>query len=67
MYKQWKETYEYKMTGFSNKGQPDDLPVTHTPERVGACVAVGMNDRKSQLQAVDCDNEVADIVCQPNL
>ena len=67
IYDHWKHTYDYKLPGISEKSQPDDLPVAHTPERVGGCVAVGMNGRLNQLQAVDCNNEVADVVCQPNL
>ena len=35
-------------------------------ETVGYCTAVGMNDRAYQIQAVNCEKEVADIVCQPN-
>ena len=40
----------------------------HTHElykRHGGCVAAGVNDRGYQLTAVDCNTEVADIVCQP--
>ena len=40
----------------------------HTHElykRHGGCVAAGVNDRGHQLTAVDCNNEVADTVCQP--
>ena len=36
------------------------------PEKVGGCTAVGMNDRVNQIKAVECNTEVADIVCQPN-
>ena len=40
---------------------------THTLYgRVGGCTAVGFYDRKNQITAVNCNNEVADVICQPS-
>ena len=33
--------------------------------RRGGCTIVGFNDRGYKLSAVECNKEVADIVCQP--
>ena len=32
--------------------------------RTGLCTVVGFYDRKNQITAVNCDTEVADVVCE---
>ena len=50
VYLHWKHTHDLYF--------PDD-------EDTYGCTIVGYNDRESQIAAVNCDTEVADIVCQP--
>ena len=59
---QWEHTNSSKRK-YENGGYGND---DKQPELVGACTAVGMNDRVYQIKAVHCENEVADIVCQPS-
>ena len=51
----WEHTYSTKRVLENGDKQP---------ELVGGCTAVGMNDRVNQIQAVQCNNEVADVLCQ---
>ena len=52
----WEHTYSTKKRVLENGDKQ--------PELVGGCTAVGMNDRVNQIQAVQCNNDVADVLCQ---
>ena len=56
----WEHTYSTKRVYENSENKEDNWQ----PELVGGCTAVGMNDRVNQIQAVQCNNEVADVLCQ---
>jgi len=55
LFKQWSHSHaSYKL---------DNTPWDQN--RVGGCAIVGLYDSKSLVDAVKCEKEVADILCQP--
>ena len=44
----------------------DQWEATQDYKRKGDCTIVGLNDRKNQISSVECETEVADIICQPS-